>query len=193
MGWCMGFQMFEVLSVPPGDGHPRRSRPPTAETSRRVWRRPPGPDATGASWRYAVGTAAESRWGGTPMATWPAMVRWWRIPAVAAAGAVALGRWRARRNPPPPRRTGVSKNGMDYEVLGDGPRTLLFIPGGPGSEIPAGLMARIMIGQVLPFVRAATPSGTSPDAATCHSATPFRTWPTTTPGSSKRSWGNTWT
>lgn len=88
------------------------------------------------------------------MATRHAKIRWWMASAVVAAGVVSLGRLRARRNPPPPRRTGVSTNGMEYEVLGDGLRTLLFIPGGPGSEIPTGLMARAMIGQVLPFVRA---------------------------------------
>ena len=52
------------------------------------------------------------------------------------------------------RRTGVSDAGMEFEVLGDGLRTLLFIPGGPGSEVPTGLMAKMMSSQFTPYVRA---------------------------------------
>lgn len=37
-------------------------------------------------------------------------------------------------------RSGTFVNGMEYLTWGDGPRTLLFIPGGPGSELPTGRM-----------------------------------------------------
>ena len=56
--------------------------------------------------------------------------RRWVAPAtvVAGVGAVALARRLAAGTPPVTRRRGVSANGMEYEVLGDGPRILLFIP-----------------------------------------------------------------
>ncbi|MGD8202126.1 alpha/beta fold hydrolase [Ornithinimicrobium sp. W1679] len=73
----------------------------------------------------------------------------------AAIGAVAvLGRGLLRSRTTVPRRSGASSTGMDYLALGDGPRTLLFIPGGPGSEIPTGPMAGVMTRQHTPFVRA---------------------------------------
>lgn len=73
--------------------------------------------------------------------------------ALGAAVAVAV-RARARRQPATEWVTGTSANGMEYARLGDGDRTLLFIGGGPGSEIPAGLMAKVMSAQHKPFVRA---------------------------------------
>lgn len=81
--------------------------------------------------------------------------RWAALGAAAGAGAAAivLGR-RWSTQPDVPRRIGTSADGMDYEVLGDGRRTLLFIPGGPGSQIPTGLMGRAMGRQHLPYVRA---------------------------------------
>ncbi len=39
-------------------------------------------------------------------------------------------------------RRGTFANGMEYLTWGGGPKTLLFIPGGPGSDVPAGLMLR---------------------------------------------------
>ena len=54
----------------------------------------------------------------------------------------------------PPRRTGTSADGIEYSVLGSGPRTLLNLPGGPGSELPSGLLARFTEARFLPFVRA---------------------------------------
>lgn len=42
------------------------------------------------------------------------------------------------------RRTGVSASGMEFSVVGEGPKTLLVIPGGPGSEIPSGAVGRLM-------------------------------------------------
>lgn len=54
----------------------------------------------------------------------------------------------------PQRWTGVSAEGMEYVVLGTRPRTILLIPGGPGSEIPSGFMARLEERQVRPYLEA---------------------------------------
>lgn len=43
---------------------------------------------------------------------------------------------------------------MDYLTWGTGPRTLLFIPGGPGSSLPSGLTARMSRRWFAPFVEA---------------------------------------
>lgn len=43
---------------------------------------------------------------------------------------------------------------MEYAVLGRGPRTLVNLPGGPGSELPTGLMARLTESRFRPFLRA---------------------------------------
>jgi pimeloyl-ACP methyl ester carboxylesterase len=40
-------------------------------------------------------------------------------------------------------RRGVFVNGMEFLRWGDGPRKLLFIPGGPGSGLPLGLTGRM--------------------------------------------------
>lgn len=64
------------------------------------------------------------------------------------------GKGLLRRAPSVQRRTGVSATGMEYEVLGDGPRTLLYIPGGPGSELPRGRTAGLANRRYAPFVRA---------------------------------------
>lgn len=45
-----------------------------------------------------------------------------------------------------PQRTGRSAHGMDYVVLGDGPASILSIPGGPGSEVPTGAFGRMILG-----------------------------------------------
>jgi pimeloyl-ACP methyl ester carboxylesterase len=76
--------------------------------------------------------------------------------AAAAVGAAVAAAVRARTKHQPVKQgaTGTSANGMEYARLGDGDKTLLFIGGGPGSEIPAGLMARVMSNQHKPFVRA---------------------------------------
>ena len=52
------------------------------------------------------------------------------------------------------RRTGTFANGMDFSTWGGGPKTLLFLPGGPGSAIPTGLFARMSRGWFAPFVEA---------------------------------------
>lgn len=55
---------------------------------------------------------------------------------VVLAGAAAAVGWRLRssRAAPVPFRRGTSANGMDYAVIGRGPRVLLFLQGGPGSS-----------------------------------------------------------
>lgn len=40
-------------------------------------------------------------------------------------------------------RSGRFSNGMEFLTWGDGPRTLLFLPGGPGSAIPTGRLSRM--------------------------------------------------
>lgn len=60
--------------------------------------------------------------------------------AAAAGGALAVGalmayaRW--RRVPPPP----TFANGMPYRRFGSGPRPLLVMWGGPGNDLPSGLV-----------------------------------------------------
>jgi pimeloyl-ACP methyl ester carboxylesterase len=51
-------------------------------------------------------------------------------------------------------RTGTFANGMDFLTWGDGAKTLLFLPGGPGSAVPSGLMARMSRGWFDPFAEA---------------------------------------
>lgn len=83
-----------------------------------------------------------------------------RIVATVAAGAavagaaVAVGAAATRRaRPPPPAvRTGTFTNGMEYVAVGDGPRRMLFIMGGPGSAVPSGREVTMMAGSVAPYV-----------------------------------------
>ena len=49
-------------------------------------------------------------------------------------------------------RVGTFPNGMDFLTWGGGAKTLLFLPGGPGSAIPTGLFARMSQGWFDPFV-----------------------------------------
>ena len=51
-------------------------------------------------------------------------------------------------------RRGTFPNGMEYLTWGDGPRTLLSILGGPGSFVPTGTMARMLVRQSRPYVAA---------------------------------------
>jgi pimeloyl-ACP methyl ester carboxylesterase len=51
-------------------------------------------------------------------------------------------------------RSGTFRNGMDYLGWGSGPRTLLFIQGGPGSAVPRGLMRRMFRRQFEPYLAA---------------------------------------
>jgi len=65
---------------------------------------------------------------------------------LAVLGAVAAGVVAASRPSRPPHRTGTSAGGMEYLVLGDGTRTMLMLPGGPGSALPTGPLGRFMEG-----------------------------------------------
>ncbi len=63
--------------------------------------------------------------------------RQWRMRALVAAGTLAMvaggvaaGLARARGSATPKRVFGVFPNGMAYLTMGNGPRTLLWIPGG---------------------------------------------------------------
>lgn len=49
---------------------------------------------------------------------------------------------------------GTTSHGMEYLTWGAGSRTLLFIPGGPGSGLPAGLTGRMSRRWFAPFVDA---------------------------------------
>lgn len=71
--------------------------------------------------------------------------------AAVASGVVAAAR---PSRPPVPRRSGTSAGGMEYLALGDGPRTLLSIPGGPGSDLPEGLLGRLSERELRPYVDA---------------------------------------
>lgn len=51
-------------------------------------------------------------------------------------------------------RSGSFGNGMDFLTWGDGPRTLLFMPGGPGSAVPSGALARLSRRWFAPYVEA---------------------------------------
>jgi pimeloyl-ACP methyl ester carboxylesterase len=51
-------------------------------------------------------------------------------------------------------RNGTFRNGMEYLGWGSGPRTLLFLQGGPGSVVPRGLMRRMFRRQFEPYVAA---------------------------------------
>lgn len=76
------------------------------------------------------------------------------LAAIGAAGAVVARRRRAKVDAFTP-RVAVAASGMQYAVLGHGRRTILFIPGGPGSEIPTGGLARKgILGQLKPYTEA---------------------------------------
>jgi len=49
---------------------------------------------------------------------------------------------------------GMFANGMEYLTWGAGPKTLLFLPGGPGSGVPQGMSARMARRWFDPFVEA---------------------------------------
>lgn len=67
--------------------------------------------------------------------------------AAVAGTAVAVARRRASSTPAPG-RVGTSAEAMEYAVFGDGPRSMLLIPGGPGSETPDGVLGRLMTGDL---------------------------------------------
>ncbi len=51
-------------------------------------------------------------------------------------------------------RSGTFPNSVEYLTWGDGPRTLLLLPGGPGSSVPSGLMRRASMRWCAPFLAA---------------------------------------
>jgi len=73
--------------------------------------------------------------------------------AVVVAVSVVAAR-RASRAPRPKVRTGAFSNGIDYTAIGDGPRTVLFLPGGPGTVPFAGIWARMGSGMLKPLAGA---------------------------------------
>jgi len=76
--------------------------------------------------------------------------------ATAAMAAVAVGVVARRRAsaPSPQVRTGTFPNGVEYAALGSGPRTVLFLPGGPGTVPFAGIWARMGSGMLKPLAGA---------------------------------------
>ena len=52
------------------------------------------------------------------------------------------------------RRRGTFANGMEYMTWGNGPKSLIFIQGGPGSVLPTGMMARLMERMFAPYLQA---------------------------------------
>ncbi|MBC7292375.1 MAG: alpha/beta hydrolase [Actinotalea sp.] len=57
---------------------------------------------------------------------------------------------RSRRRPPEP-STGRFTNGMEYAAWGDGPKDLLWMPGGPGGGLPSGAMSRMLVNRFRPL------------------------------------------
>jgi pimeloyl-ACP methyl ester carboxylesterase len=64
--------------------------------------------------------------------------------ALVAGGALARSRLRGRGPAIPKPVTGIFPNGMAYVRWGTGPKTLLFIPGGPGNAAPDGMSMRML-------------------------------------------------
>lgn len=56
--------------------------------------------------------------------------------------------------PRPAFRTGTFENGIEWAAIGEGPRTMLFLPGGPGTVRMTGLWAQAGIGMFRPLARA---------------------------------------
>lgn len=71
--------------------------------------------------------------------------------AALGSAAVALGavRWLGRHPQP---RVGRFGNDVEYASWGSGTKTLLWLQGGPGSDVPRGLAGRLMGSQFRPFI-----------------------------------------
>ncbi len=76
------------------------------------------------------------------------------LTAAAGVAVAVVAAQRATRAPRPQIRTGTFSNGIEYAAIGDGPRTLLFLPGGPGTAAFAGIGARIGTGIFRPLAEA---------------------------------------
>ncbi|MCB0911468.1 MAG: alpha/beta fold hydrolase [Propionibacteriaceae bacterium] len=71
--------------------------------------------------------------------------------AAAALGVAVLG-WRRSRKESPEPRIGRFANGVEYASWGEGPRTLLWLQGGPGSDVPRGGSARLAASRFQAFL-----------------------------------------
>jgi pimeloyl-ACP methyl ester carboxylesterase len=73
--------------------------------------------------------------------------------AVVAGGACTRARLRGRGPAIPKPVTGMFPNGMAYLRWGSGPRTLLWIPGGPGNTVPSGMfLSNVLLRAARPLV-----------------------------------------
>lgn len=72
----------------------------------------------------------------------------------AALTSLAVARARGAMRGVPTAETGTFVNEMEYARWGDGPKTLVWIPGGPGSEVPRGPMAAMFGSKFRAFVEA---------------------------------------
>jgi pimeloyl-ACP methyl ester carboxylesterase len=74
--------------------------------------------------------------------------------AAGVAVAIATAARRTARPPRPPIRTGTFPNGIEYAAIGDGPRTMIFLPGGPGTVPFTGIWAQLGSGIFRPLAAA---------------------------------------
>jgi pimeloyl-ACP methyl ester carboxylesterase len=73
--------------------------------------------------------------------------------ALVAGGAFARARLMGRGSAIPKPVTGMFSNGMAYLRWGTGPRTLLWIPGGPGNTVPSGMfLSSVLLRAARPLV-----------------------------------------
>jgi pimeloyl-ACP methyl ester carboxylesterase len=73
--------------------------------------------------------------------------------AVVAGGAFALACLMGRGSAIPKPVTGIFPNGMAYLRWGTGPKTLLWIPGGPGNTVPSGMfLSKVLLRAARPLV-----------------------------------------
>ena len=72
--------------------------------------------------------------------------------AALAGGSIARSRLRGREPAIPAPVTGIFPNGMAYVRWGSGPKTLLWIPGGPGNTLPSGMRLSMLRGATRPLV-----------------------------------------
>jgi pimeloyl-ACP methyl ester carboxylesterase/uncharacterized protein YndB with AHSA1/START domain len=73
--------------------------------------------------------------------------------AAVTGGAIARGRQGPRGPSIPKPVTGMFANGMAYLRWGTGPKTLLWIPGGPGNSLPSGMfLSNVLVRAARPLV-----------------------------------------
>lgn len=76
------------------------------------------------------------------------------VGVAAAAGALVVRRMKSAGSADIEQRTGTSTNGIEYWVAGTGPRTMLQLQGGPGSQVQGGWMRRLMVAGMKPYLQA---------------------------------------